>query len=87
MKTKDLFRCNFTTNCVRIVPLFLLLLWLPSLVVCEQHVLLDTTKESMLDWTRYPYGPNSSTPGWVEESFTNFEKGINWRSYVVCDVR
>jgi ephrin-B len=23
---------------------------------------------------------------WVEESFTNFEKGINWRSYVVCDV-
>lgn len=23
---------------------------------------------------------------WVEESFTNFEKQINWRSYVVCDV-
>ncbi|KAL1395611.1 hypothetical protein pipiens_011124 [Culex pipiens pipiens] len=23
---------------------------------------------------------------WVEESFTNFVKGINWRSYVVCDV-
>lgn len=23
---------------------------------------------------------------WVEESFTNFGKGINWRSYVVCDV-
>lgn len=23
---------------------------------------------------------------WVEESFTNFDKGINWRSYVVCDV-
>ncbi|KAL1465481.1 hypothetical protein WDU94_005052 [Cyamophila willieti] len=23
---------------------------------------------------------------WIEESFTNFEKGINWRSYVVCDV-
>ena len=63
-------------------------LWLlPGVVDCEQHVLLDTTKESMLDWTRYPYGPNSSTPGWVEESFTNFEKGINWRSYVVCDVR
>lgn len=52
----------------------------------DQHVLLDTTKEAMLDWTRYPYGPNSPTPGWVEESFTNFEKGINWRSYVVCDV-
>ncbi|KAE9530794.1 hypothetical protein AGLY_011256 [Aphis glycines] len=24
--------------------------------------------------------------GWVEESYINFEKGINWRSYVVCDV-
>ncbi|UYV81968.1 EPHA5 [Cordylochernes scorpioides] len=23
---------------------------------------------------------------WVEESFTNFDQGINWRSYVVCDV-
>ncbi|XP_013792888.1 ephrin type-B receptor 1-like, partial [Limulus polyphemus] len=23
---------------------------------------------------------------WVEESFTNFEQGINWRSFVVCDV-
>ncbi|GIY55178.1 hypothetical protein CEXT_373122 [Caerostris extrusa] len=49
-------------------------------------VLLDTTLESSLDWTRYPYGPQSRTPGWVEESFTNFEQGINWRSYVVCDV-
>eukprot|EP00095_Tigriopus_kingsejongensis_P002301 snap_masked-scaffold1442_size41114-processed-gene-0.3 protein:Tk02301 transcript:snap_masked-scaffold1442_size41114-processed-gene-0.3-mRNA-1 annotation:"ephrin type-b receptor 1-b isoform x9" len=56
------------------------------LIEADQHVLLDTTKESMLDWTRYPYGPQSATPGWVEESFTNFEKGINWRSYVVCDV-
>lgn len=28
----------------------------------------------------------SPTPGWVEESFTNFQKAINWRSYVVCDV-
>jgi len=52
----------------------------------EQHVLLDSTKESMLDWFKYPKGPSSPTPGWVEESFTNFEKGINWRSYVVCDV-
>ena len=57
-----------------------------SLGSADQHVLLDTTKEAMLDWTRYPYGPNSPTPGWVEESFTNFEKSINWRSYVVCDV-
>ncbi|XP_015609289.1 ephrin type-B receptor 1 isoform X3 [Cephus cinctus] len=52
----------------------------------EQVVLLDTTTEASLDWTRYPYGPQASTPGWVEESFTNFDKGINWRSYVVCDV-
>ncbi len=52
----------------------------------DQHVLLDTTKESMLDWTRYPFGPDAPTPGWVEESFTKFEKNINWRSYVVCDV-
>lgn len=52
----------------------------------EQVVLLDTTKEESLDWTRYPYGPQASTPGWVEESFTNFQKAINWRSYVVCDV-
>lgn len=57
--------------------------------ICAQKtsvVLLDTTRESSLDWTRYPYGPQSKTPGWVEESFTNFERGINWRSYVVCDV-
>lgn len=49
-------------------------------------MLLDTTQEGTLEWTRYPYGPQAITPGWVEESFTNFEKGINWRSYVVCDV-
>lgn len=49
-------------------------------------VLLDTTQETSLDWTRYPYGPQARTPGWVEESFTNFERGINWRSYVTCDV-
>ncbi|KAH8334838.1 hypothetical protein KR067_006546, partial [Drosophila pandora] len=49
-------------------------------------VLLDTTREATLEWTRYPYGPQAQTPGWVEESFTDFVKGINWRSYVVCDV-
>jgi len=57
-----------------------------GLVNAEQHILLDSTKESMLDWFKYPKGPQSPTPGWVEESFTNFDKGINWRSYVVCDV-
>ncbi|XP_026481363.1 ephrin type-B receptor 1-B [Ctenocephalides felis] len=55
-------------------------------VILEQVVLLDTTKEPKLEWTRYPHGSLATTPGWVEESFTNFEKGINWRSYVVCDV-
>lgn len=26
-------------------------------------VLLDTTGEATLDWTRYPYGPQANTPG------------------------
>lgn len=26
-------------------------------------VLLDTTGEEKLEWTRYPYGPQASTPG------------------------
>ncbi|KAF7491603.1 Ephrin type-A receptor 4 [Sarcoptes scabiei] len=52
----------------------------------RQVVLLDTTQQTSLDWTRLPFGPQARTPGWVEESFTNFEQGINWRSYVVCDV-
>ncbi|XP_070493970.1 ephrin type-B receptor 1-B isoform X2 [Chironomus tepperi] len=53
---------------------------------CDQVVLLDTTKEATLEWTSYPYGPQAQRPGWIEESFTNYGKGINWRSYVVCDV-
>ncbi|XP_022243643.1 ephrin type-A receptor 4-like isoform X1 [Limulus polyphemus] len=60
--------------------------WLYQPSASNQVVLLDTTTESTLDWTRYPYGPQARTPGWVEESFTNFEQGINWRSFVVCDV-
>ena len=32
-------------------------------VVGEQHILLDSTKESMLDWFKYPKGPQSPTPG------------------------
>ncbi|VVC86168.1 unnamed protein product [Leptidea sinapis] len=55
-------------------------------VTGDQVMLLDTTTENTLGWTRYPYGPQASTPGWTEESYTNFEKLINWRSYVVCDV-
>ena len=31
-------------------------------------------QEQMLDWTKYPHGPKAPTPGWVEESFTNFDK-------------
>ncbi|XP_017033637.1 ephrin type-B receptor 1-B isoform X4 [Drosophila kikkawai] len=57
-----------------------------QLTHADQVVLLDTTREATLEWTRYPYGPQAQTPGWVEESFTDFVKGINWRSYVVCDV-
>ena len=32
-------------------------------VGAEQHILLDSTKESMLDWFKYPKGPQSPTPG------------------------
>uniref|UniRef100_A0A1B0CFJ7 Uncharacterized protein n=1 Tax=Lutzomyia longipalpis TaxID=7200 RepID=A0A1B0CFJ7_LUTLO len=35
---------------------------LPTLLA-DQVVLLDTTKEATLEWTRYPYGPQSQTPG------------------------
>lgn len=26
-------------------------------------VILDTTTEATLEWTRYPYGPQANTPG------------------------
>lgn len=26
-------------------------------------ILLDTTREATLEWTRYPYGPQAQTPG------------------------
>ena len=32
-------------------------------VASEQHILLDSTKESMLDWFKYPKGPQSPSPG------------------------
>ncbi|XP_075152453.1 eph receptor tyrosine kinase [Haematobia irritans] len=66
--------------------LVLLILMQLHTVAADQVILLDTTREATLEWTRYPYGPQAQTPGWVEESFTDFVKGINWRSYVVCDV-
>jgi hypothetical protein len=53
---------------------------LPLLVVlvqqeadAEQVVLLDTTGEPTLDWTRYPYGPQANTPG---VSFYDSSKSI-----------
>ncbi|XP_034180122.1 eph receptor tyrosine kinase isoform X8 [Osmia lignaria lignaria] len=72
-------------SAAHLLPLLLLLIY-PRGTHAEQVVLLDTTQEEKLEWTRYPFGPEANTPGWVEESFTNFDKGINWRSYVVCDV-
>uniref|UniRef100_A0A182W4G9 Uncharacterized protein n=1 Tax=Anopheles minimus TaxID=112268 RepID=A0A182W4G9_9DIPT len=39
---------------------------LDSKTKCAVHlVLLDTTKEATLEWTRYPYGPQAQTPGIV----------------------
>lgn len=32
-------------------------------------VLLDTTGEEKLEWTRYPYGPQASTPGVSVQQF------------------
>nr|XP_018902671.1 PREDICTED: ephrin type-B receptor 1-B isoform X4 [Bemisia tabaci] len=52
----------------------------------EQVVILDTSNEPKLGWTRYPFDAQATTPGWLEESFTRFEQGINWRAYTVCDV-
>uniref|UniRef100_A0A1I8P4B2 receptor protein-tyrosine kinase n=1 Tax=Stomoxys calcitrans TaxID=35570 RepID=A0A1I8P4B2_STOCA len=69
-----------------ITTLILLILMQLHTATADQVILLDTTREATLEWTRYPYGPQAQTPGWVEESFTDFVKGINWRSYVVCDV-
>ncbi|XP_076758190.1 eph receptor tyrosine kinase isoform X6 [Xylocopa sonorina] len=72
-------------SAAHLLPLLLLLIC-PRGTHAEQVVLLDTTQEEKLEWTKYPFGTEANTPGWVEESFTNFDKGINWRSYVVCDV-
>lgn len=38
-------------------------LFLHPAVHADQVVLLDTTKEATLEWTRYPYGPQAQTPG------------------------
>ncbi|XP_050742811.1 ephrin type-B receptor 1-B isoform X6 [Drosophila biarmipes] len=85
MKTKYRSRIVSRMSLLIIVALFIITNHL-RLTHADQVVLLDTTREATLEWTRYPYGPQAQTPGWVEESFTDFVKGINWRSYVVCDV-
>ncbi|KAI4495866.1 hypothetical protein M0802_008272 [Mischocyttarus mexicanus] len=40
-------------------------------------VLLDTTTEAKLEWTRYPYGPQASTPGLIKhQTGTILDKAI-----------
>ena len=36
---------------------------LPVCFLCVTVVLLDTTREVELNWTIYPFGPQSKTPG------------------------
>ena len=36
---------------------------LPVCFLCVTVVLLDTTREVELNWTKYPFGPQSKTPG------------------------
>ena len=45
-------------------------------VKSEQHILLDSTKESMLDWFKYPKGPQSPTPG-------KFCKNADFAEYLI----
>ena len=54
----------------------LTILLLVGMASAAQHILLDTTKEAMLN-----YGS-----GWVAENFQNSSKEINRRSYVTCDI-
>ncbi|XP_055340123.1 ephrin type-A receptor 3-like isoform X2 [Paramacrobiotus metropolitanus] len=56
-------------------------------VLGRQVILLDTTQEAQLGWMKLPPSDVTlQTQGWLEESYTHFEHGINWRSYVACDV-
>lgn len=43
-------------------------------VASDQVVLLDTTKEATLEWTRYPYGPQAQTPGVSKTSSSLLEQ-------------
>lgn len=46
-------------------------------------VLLDTTKEATLEWTRYPYGPQAQTPG--VSSFVSF-RSFSLFSLTLCNL-
>lgn len=50
-----------------------------SLLLNVSVVLLDTTTETSLEWTRYPYGPQARTPGVSVASFALF-----FRSDYIC---
>ncbi|CAK9299306.1 unnamed protein product [Gordionus sp. m RMFG-2023] len=56
----------------------------------DKVTLLDTTKESNLNWVHYRPNsdPSETNRGWLEESYSHEENGalVNWRSYVVCDM-
>lgn len=52
----------------------------------EEVVLLDSTNSLILNWVSFSFNRSANTAGWKEESYNNIRKGINWRSYVVCDV-
>lgn len=47
----------------------------------DQVVLLDTTKEATLEWTRYPYGPQTLTPG--VRTFYNFVYILNYKIVII----
>ena len=49
-------------------------------VMSEQHILLDSSKDSMWEWFKYPKGPGAPTPGdsttfiivWMIDIFLSF---------------
>lgn len=47
-------------------------------------VLLDTTQEPTLEWTRFPYGPNSVTPGVSIFTYFFFAKISRTRAVLQC---
>lgn len=70
--------CCIMSNCIichfPILYYFYDILIIPFLV---SVVVLDTTGESSLEWTRYPYGPQASTPGVSTRKIT-VENAHSW---------